>query len=133
MCSLNFKELHKHLLFPFFCRPRHSQCKKSRQFTGLPEPQQMDTSQSNLISKRNFNLYQTPKFFYQSKFNSLSNNKILGWSKLEEFVDKKINVSKNFIFVFEGIKNIVGNGQNAGYKHFFSFTHNVFKMVQMTK
>ena len=31
------------------------------------------------------------------------------------------------IFVFDRAENIVGKGVNAGYRHFFPFSHNVFK------
>ena len=54
-------------------------------------------------------------------FNSLLNNKILDWSKLEAFADDKINVNQKLKFVLGRIENIVGKGENAGYQHFLHF------------
>ena len=45
--------------------------------------------------------------------NSLSNNKILDWSKFKAFADDKINVTENFDFGLGTIENIVGKGENA--------------------
>ena len=39
--------------------------------------------------------------------NSLPNDIILDWSKLEAFTDDKIKVAKIMIFVFERVENIV--------------------------
>ena len=49
---------------------------------------------------------------------SLPNDKILDWSKLKAFADKKIKVLKKMISVFDRVENIVGKEENAGYKHF---------------
>ena len=54
-------------------------------------------------------------------FNSLPNDKILDWSKLKAFTDKKINVTENLKFVLGRVGNIVGKGENAGYQHFLLF------------
>ena len=54
-------------------------------------------------------------------FNSLPSNKFLDWSKLKEFADNEINVTENLKIVLERVKNIVGNGVNAGYQHFLLF------------
>ena len=54
-------------------------------------------------------------------FNSLPNNKILDWSKLKTFADKKINVTEKLKFVLDRVKNIVGKGENVGYQHFLLF------------
>ena len=50
--------------------------------------------------------------------NSLSNNNILGLSKLKAPADDKINGTRNLNFVFGRVENIVGKGENAGYQHF---------------
>ena len=45
---------------------------------------------------------------------------ILGdWTKFKAFANDKLNVVKIIIFVFDRVENIVGNGENAGYQHFF--------------
>ena len=54
-------------------------------------------------------------------FNSLTNNKILGWSELKEFADDKIKVLKMMTIVFDRVENIVGRGENAGFQHFLLF------------
>ena len=59
-------------------------------------------------------------------FTSLPNNKILDVTKLNAFADDKVNVAQMLVSVFDRIENIVGKGENAGYKH-FSFSHYVFK------
>ena len=51
-------------------------------------------------------------------FNSLPNDKVLEVTKLKAFPDVKINVAQMLIYVFDQIENLVGKGQNAGYKHF---------------
>ena len=53
--------------------------------------------------------------------NFLPNDKILGWSKLKVFADDKINVTEKLKFVLEWVENIVGKGENAGYRHFLLF------------
>ena len=45
--------------------------------------------------------------------NSLPNDKILDWYKLKTFADDKIKVLKMMVFVFENVKSIVGEGENA--------------------
>ena len=54
-------------------------------------------------------------------FNSLPNNKILDWSKLKAFADDKINVTEKLKLILERVENIVGKGENAGYRHFLLF------------
>ena len=54
-------------------------------------------------------------------FNTLPNDKFLGWPKLKPFTDNKVNVTKNLQIVFERLENIVGKGENAGYQHFLLF------------
>ena len=44
--------------------------------------------------------------------NSLPHDKI---SKLTAVADNKINVTEKMKFVFGGVENIVGKGENAGY------------------
>ena len=54
-------------------------------------------------------------------FNSLRRDK--------ELADDKINVTEKIKLVLGRVENIVGKGENAGYQHFFSFSHNVFKSL----
>ena len=53
--------------------------------------------------------------------NSLPNDKILDWSKLKAFAGNKIKALKKMNFVFDRVENVKGNGENAGYQHFFLF------------
>ena len=39
-------------------------------------------------------------------------------TKLKAFADNKIDFTQMFPFVSDWIENIVGKGENAGYKHF---------------
>ena len=52
---------------------------------------------------------------------SLPNNKFLEWSKLKAFADDKIKVAEKLKFVLDKVENIVGRGENTGYKHFLLF------------
>ena len=54
-------------------------------------------------------------------FNSLLNDKILDRSKLKVFADDKINTTVKLKFVLRRVENIVGKGENAGYRHFLLF------------
>ena len=65
--------------------------------------------------------------------NSLPNDKILDWSTLKAFGDKKwstlkafgdkkMNATEKLKFVLERVENIVGKGENAGYQHFLLFS-----------
>ena len=54
--------------------------------------------------------------------NSLPNDKILDWSTLKAFGDKKMNATEKLKFVLERVENIVGKGENAGYWHFLLFS-----------
>ena len=38
-------------------------------------------------------------------------------TKLKALADHKINVIKMFKFVFDRVKNIVGEGENVGHQH----------------
>ena len=49
------------------------------------------------------------------------NDKILDQSKMKDFLDDKINVTKNLNFVFGKEENIVGKRINAGNQHFLLF------------
>ena len=69
------------------------------------------------------------------EFNSLSNHKILDRSKLKAFADDKINVTKEFKFVFGREENNVRKGKNAGYQHFLLFPqcfqmHSYYRVVK---
>ena len=55
------------------------------------------------------------------QFSSLPNDKMFDRSKLKAFADDTIKVAKIMIFVFDGVENIVGKGENAGYQHFLLF------------
>ena len=53
--------------------------------------------------------------------NSLSNDKILDWSKLKAFADDKINLNEK-IQIRHGIgRKHLGKGENAGHQHFLLF------------
>ena len=62
-------------------------------------------------------------------FSSLTNDKILDWSKSEALADDKIKVAKLMIFVFDRIENIVGKGENAGYQHFLLFPQCIKRLL----
>ena len=56
--------------------------------------------------------------------NSLTNYKILDWSKFKAFADDKFKVAKMMISVFDGVENnIKEKRENAGYQHFLLFPH----------
>ena len=55
--------------------------------------------------------------------NSLPNNILLDWSKLKAFADDILNIATIIIYVFYGLENIVGKGENAGYQYFPPFPH----------
>ena len=59
--------------------------------------------------------------FFGRGFTFEPNNKILDWSKLEACADDNINKTENMKFVMGKVENIVGEGENAGYQHFFLF------------
>ena len=59
--------------------------------------------------------------YTKHSFDSLPNNKDLGWSKFKAFADDKINVGKKLKTVYGRVENIVGKGENAGYQHFLLF------------
>ena len=56
----------------------------------------------------------------------LPNDKILHMTKLKAFEDDKINVAQMMISVFDRVGNIVGKGENRGYRHFLLFPPAVF-------
>ena len=55
------------------------------------------------------------------RVNSLPNNKILYWSKLNAFVDDNLNANQILKFAVGRAENIVRKGENAGYQHFLLF------------
>ena len=71
-----------------------------------------------------------PKTNSDSQVSQFSDDKILDWSQLKAFADDKKNATEMliFFFLFRG-ENIVGNGENAGYQHFFSFSQNIFNQL----
>ena len=63
---------------------------------------------------------QISKYFKSSliiRFNSLPNDKILAFIKLKGFADKKLEVVKTMISVFDRVGNILGKD----YQHFLLF------------
>ena len=61
------------------------------------------------------------KEFKPNHVNPLPNDKILDLMILKAFADKKLNVAKKMIFLFDRVENIVRKGVNAGYQHFLLF------------
>ena len=61
-------------------------------------------------------------YFMDILFHSLPNYNFLEWFKLKAFSDHKIKVAEKMKIVLEGVQNIVGKGENAGYQHFLLFT-----------
>ena len=53
--------------------------------------------------------------------NPLPNNKILAMTKLKAFAEEKLNVAKMMISIFDRSENIVGKGENAGYRRFLLY------------
>ena len=53
--------------------------------------------------------------------NPLQNDKILDQSKFKADADRKINVIQNLNFILGKVENILGKGENAGYRHFLLF------------
>ena len=53
--------------------------------------------------------------------NSLPNDKILDWSKLEAFADDKLNAIEKLKYVLGLVENMVEKGENAGFQHFLIF------------
>ena len=45
----------------------------------------------------------------------------IDWSKLKVFADDKLNINEKLKFCFGKVENIMGKGENAGYKHFLFF------------
>ena len=50
--------------------------------------------------------------------NLLPNDKILDMTKSKAFADKKLNVAKMTIFLFDRVESTGEKGENAGYQHF---------------
>ena len=59
---------------------------------------------------------------FESRFNSLPDN-FQNRTKLKAFADDKSNAGTLKISVFNKVENIVGKGENAGYRHFLLFQH----------
>ena len=53
--------------------------------------------------------------------NTLPNNKIVDWSKLKAFADRKIDVTEKLKFVLGRLENIVGKGEIACQEQFVLF------------
>ena len=56
------------------------------------------------------------------QLNSLPNDKIWDQSNLKAFADNILNVVQMMICGTDGLENIVGKGENAGYQHFLLFS-----------
>ena len=52
----------------------------------------------------------------------LPNDKILDLTKLKAFADDNLKVAYMKIFLFDGVENTGGKGENARYQHFLLFT-----------
>ena len=63
-----------------------------------------------------------------SKINPIPHDKILDQTKLKEFADDKLNVTKIIISAFDRVEKIVGKGEIACASN-FSFSNNVFKRL----
>ena len=61
------------------------------------------------------NLYTSPRF----SLYSLPNDKSLEWTKLKAFADDNIDVTQTWKFDLGRVMNIAGEGEIAGYQHFF--------------
>ena len=56
-----------------------------------------------------------------NRVNSLLNDKIQDWSKLQAPIDSKINATEKSKFVLQRVEDIVRKGENAGHQHFLLF------------
>ena len=75
------------------------------------------TATFQLSSEASLN-YAASKWYIRDWVNPLADDKILGLSKLKAFADDKLNVTQTITVVFHRIENIVGKGENAGYRYF---------------
>ena len=79
-----------------------------------------------LSSTGAFNLDQSKNLSFGKKlrkkcnfwFKLSPNGKILDLTKLKAFAGDKLNVTKNLKYLSDRVENIVGRGENSGYKHF---------------
>ena len=55
------------------------------------------------------------------RINSLSNDKILDWSKLKAFADDKLDMAENLKYVLGRVENIVGKGEKGWLPAFSPF------------
>ena len=51
-------------------------------------------------------------------FNSLSNDKMVNWSKFKPFVEPQLNVVEMPKFTFSRVEKIARKGENADYQDF---------------
>ena len=58
--------------------------------------------------------------FQLAAIGTLTNDKILDWSKLKALADDKIDVTEKLKFVLGRVENTVVKGENAGYQHFLN-------------
>ena len=66
--------------------------------------------------------------FFSKIFNSLSNDKMLAWSKLKAFADDKINGTGKPNLSFGWVENLAGKGKML-ITSIFSFSYDVFKRL----
>ena len=59
-----------------------------------------------------------PRIIKKEQVISVSNDKILGLSKMKAFEDDKLKVTQMMNTVLDRVENIVGKGENAGYQCF---------------
>ena len=62
-----------------------------------------------------------PGAFIRRNTVTLPNENILTLSTLKAITEDKFSVAKMMVSVLDGIENIVGKGENAGYQHFLLF------------
>ena len=54
-------------------------------------------------------------------FQLFPKRQFLDWTKFKASADDKLDVAKLMTCIFDGVENIVGQGENAGYQHFLFF------------
>ena len=66
-------------------------------------------------------MWNSPTTIYSSTvfLNTLVNKNILDQSKVKDFADDKINVTRKLNFNLGRVEIIVGKRENAGYQHFY--------------
>ena len=86
-------------------------------FSTLPKTNFNFSSTFDLSSANAFNLDQFKNLSFGNEL-TLSNNRILDWSKLKAFADVNLNVAKKMSSLLDTVENIVVKGENAGNHNF---------------